>query len=74
MSTHDAYESARPRDLRRAAGLDLARPDRARQDADRQQREAGDEKAVLGAVERVDRRQALEAANCLCLSRRSWSR
>src|SRR5205814_2295559 len=34
--------------------------DGAEEDADREEREAGEEKAVLGAIERIERRQALE--------------
>ena len=75
MSPHDAYDERRARDLRRAARLDLARPEGARQDADGQQREASDEEAMLGAVERVDRRACGRSGEAACcLRRRSWTR
>ena len=67
MSTHDAYESA-------ARAIAAAPPASISRDQIVPVRmpivssgKAGDEKAVLGAVERVERRQALEARELLLL-------
>ena len=67
MSAHDAYDSA-ARAISAAPPASTSRAQmRAREDADGEEREARDEEAVLGAVERVDRRQARDACERLAL-------
>src|SRR5262249_15342871 len=53
----------RPPDVGRTSELDVSRPERSREDAEREQGEAGEEKAVFGKVESVERRESAENAS-----------